>query len=148
VPAPTDEELEAAGYPASFAEGWALLDVWRATTGARNPATGYRRLQSTLQRAEVRWRDGGPLTEIEKELRVELEDFKRQRDARIAASAPEEPRSLAEAVARGRKPPDLSAGDALDKLQMLADLAAKLDVGKPDEKELAKLASERAAFLK
>jgi hypothetical protein len=142
---PGEESGAKPTYPALFQEGWKLLDGWRGDAVGRAPVSQYRRLESALLRAERQWRGGAAQAEIDKELRKHLDEFTRQREGALAALAVNEPRSLAEAVARGRKPPDLQTDGALAKLRALTDLAAKPQSKKPADKDPAKPALDKDA---
>jgi hypothetical protein len=155
-PEPDEETSTQPSYPPQFQDGWKLLDGWRGDTVGRAPAAQYRLLESALLHAERQWHGGAAQAEIDKELRKHVDEFTRQREEAIAARATTEPRSLAEEVVRGRKPPDLEKDGALTKLRALADLAAKPVVKKPADKDAAKpapdkdadkIAAERDAFL-
>jgi hypothetical protein len=144
-------------YPPLFLQGWKLLEGWRSDAAGRAPVANYRRLESALLGAERQWQGGAAQAEIDKELRKPLDEFTNLRDQAIAALSTSEPRSLAQAAARGRKPPDLSTPGALAKLLALTDLAAKPQASKPAQKEpdkpapdkdAAKIATDRDAFLK
>jgi hypothetical protein len=152
VAQPEDEELPPAEpTPDWLRAGWALLDEWRAAPGLRADAAAYRELETTLLRAERHWRGGTEPERICTVVQGAAERFRRQRDERAAVRR--EPRSLAEAVAQGRKPPDLADGDLLTRFHDLAALEARIQAAGPNDKESAakdreKLAAGQKEFLK
>src|SRR5262249_31574825 len=83
----------------------------------------------------------------EGDLKLLVERSEQQRKELADTASALDPRSLAEAAARGRKPPALS-GEVLQKMKDLAELDARVRGPKPEDKDKAKLAMDRAEFLK
>lgn len=139
-------EFEPEPYPDWLKAGWELLDEWRAARGARVPPLAYLQLETRLLRAEQHWRGGTKPERIRAVTQTSIERFQRQRDEANAASKME-PRSLAQAVAQGLKAPDLTADDVRTRFQDLAELDARAQMAKPDEKEKEKAAKDREKLL-
>jgi hypothetical protein len=136
-------------YPDWLQAGWKLRDGWRADTSTPDRPRRRGELEALLLRLERRWRNGADTEKVKQELARRLEEFRRQGSDNPAAPAPPVVRSVAEAVAYGAKPPDLSSGEVLEKYRSLTQKAAALyQSAKPDEKEKAAYDDERKAFLK
>jgi hypothetical protein len=141
-PEPLAPEL----YPDWLRAGWVFLDEWRRKSGDRVPLETYRHLEVTLLQAEAHWRGGTDPVRIKTVLQSAMDRFKRQRDE-IAALGKVEPRSLAQAVAQGWKLPDLAEGDTLFRFRDLAELDARAQNVKPDDKEKEKLAKDKEKLV-
>jgi hypothetical protein len=125
---------EPAAYPDWLRDGWRLRDHWWTDGSFRAAPRVFRQLEASLLRGEQRWRgDMGPDPErIKQTLEADLREFKRQLQQAQSVRRPE-PRSLAQAVARGRQA-DPKVVDALkDLLAKLGELAAM----KPEEAKKA-----------
>ena len=139
------EELPA--YPPGLRAGWKAVDDWRSSQAFRRGPETFRQMQATLRRAEWRWRGGIEAAKVESDLKLLVERWEQQRKELADTTPALDPRSLAEAVARGRKAPALS-GEVRQKMNDLAELDARVRGPKPDDKDKAKLGTDRADFLK
>jgi hypothetical protein len=110
----------ASAYPDGLRKGWELRDAWWADPIVRTEPEVYRQLEQALLRAEQRWRGGVDAGRVVADLRERIAALEA---ARKPAGGDDEPRSLAQAVARGRKPP--AQTDAFRK--KLRDLAVEQD---------------------
>jgi hypothetical protein len=140
-----------ADYPTFLTDGWAERDRWWNDRAGRTPPRQIEALEQTLLRADQRWRRGDDAGNVENDLRHALDRLRRQRGESVPPPERGEPPSLAEAVARGRKPPNVTADD-LRQLKGLATAWARVKQPKPNEKptekETAELPEKMKAFLK
>src|SRR5262249_2337658 len=84
---------------------------------------------------------------VESELKLLMDRWEQQRKELQETAFSSEPHSLAEAVVRGKKPPPLTA-EVLQKIRDLAELHARVNGPKPQDKDKAQWQMDRDAFLK
>jgi hypothetical protein len=147
-PAASEETGLDAAYPDWLRSRWKLRDGWWNDESFRVARRPYRELEAALLAAERQYRAGIDPRRIQDDLAVRVNRLQQQRNERVAALERPEAVSLAAVIAQGRKTPDLAGTDTLQQLKDLTDLNARLQVAKPDEKDKARLATEREQFLK
>ena len=128
-------------YPAFLMDGWTERDQWWKDR-VRTPPEQITSLENTLIHADARWRKGDDAATVESDLKSALRDLQRDRRATIGPPDSSEPRSLAEAMARGQKPPEGSMIETLRQLRELGDQWALVKQPKPNEKP-SEMAVER-----
>ncbi len=130
-------------YPTFLLDGWTERDGWWKERGKRTPPRQIRQLEQTLLLADERWRKGDNAEKVQTDLQAAMTRLKQQRMASVPAPDQSEPRSLAEAVARGQKPPNASESESqrrlhetetLRQLKELGDQWALVWQPKPNEK--------------
>ena len=130
-------------YPSFLVDGWTERDRWWDERGPRTPPEQIRLLEQALLFADERWRKGEVPDKVEADLQPTLTRLKQKRLASFSSPDQSEPRSLAEAVARGQKLPNASESDAqrrdheqemLRQLKKLGDQWALVKQPKPNEK--------------
>src|SRR5262249_40265825 len=135
-PAPvTPKEVEAA---------WRLRDEWWNEPWLRPSHQLLRAFDVLLLRVE-RDLQGGVLTaaavqELQKQLKL-LEEKRQEGQDKL----PPRPPSLAREIVRGKKPPDLKAGDLREKYRALLALASKIASAKAASKGKETPAGQKAA---
>jgi hypothetical protein len=138
-------------YPPFLADGWAERDKWWNDRAGRTPPDQIAALEQTVLRADERWRKGDDAAKVENDLKAALIRLRGERSKSVPPPDLTEPPSLAEAVARGGKPPKVTDDDRRQ-LKRLADAWAKVRQPKPNEKptekEVAELPEKMKAFLK
>ncbi len=135
-------------YPDWALAGWKLRDDWRALPSSRTRPVRRSAVEEATLRAEARWRGGAASEATGADLSRRLDGFRRDGPDNAPVALVGRPRSLAEAVAAGSKPPDLAAGDLLAKYRALAARAVVALAAKPDDPARAALEMQRAEFLK
>jgi len=135
-------------YPEWALAGWKLRDDWRAMPSAR--ARPWRRaaLEEVLLRAEGRWRGGASPDATRDDLTRRLDAFRKDGPDNAAPAPVGKPRSLAEAIAWGSKPPDLAAGELGAKYRALAAGASTALTAKAGDPARVAFEAQRAEFLK
>src|SRR5205823_10165413 len=102
---------------------------------------------SALLHAERVSRQGQDPAQIRNILDTSIQRFDAETQQRQLEIDRLEPRSLEEAAARGRAPPDPSKDSGLAKLEALARLEARTHSAKPDPKDVEQWNAERDKFL-
>jgi hypothetical protein len=93
-------------YPGWLLDQWKLRDQWEDDGTVRLAPRSFRQLEARLLRAEQHWRGGTDPEEVKKQLLRDVANCQKQvQDMQEAISKPQ-PRSLALAVALGRKHDD------------------------------------------
>src|SRR5262249_31935398 len=123
-------------------------DAWLNDRVAPAPPDLVARLEVVLLRAEERWRGGVRPEEIQSDLGPRLESLREERKKRAGTPYRGEPRSLAEAVARGAKPPEGRISESLERLKDLAAWYARARAPKPAEKAKETLTAKTEKFVK
>jgi hypothetical protein len=129
-------------YPKFLRQGWERRDSWRDDPLRSVSPNLLRQLEAVLLRAEERWRGGVEIGEVEVTLKERVAALERQRQRQSGSGVPAAPRSLAEAIRRGAKPPEEGLAEARRQLKELAQLNQQTQTPKPNEKDVAKLAEE------
>jgi hypothetical protein len=135
-------------YPVWLEEGWKERDAWLNDRVAPAPPDLVARLEVVLLRAEERWRGGVRPEEIQSDLGPRLESLREERKKRAGTPYRGEPRSLAEAVARGAKPPEGRISEALERLKDLAAWYARARAPKPAENAKETLTAQTEKLVK
>jgi hypothetical protein len=144
-PAPEESALPDA-YPAWLTDGWKLRDQWREAPSSRVPPRRRYALEETLLRADERWRVGGAPDRAQDDLTRRLDAFRRQGPDNVVPASGVKPRSLAEAVAQGAKPPEVTPADAAKYRGLTAKASVLLT--KPDDPSRTAFEAQRGEFLK
>jgi hypothetical protein len=144
--APAEDAPLELTYPAWLSAGWQRREDWWKDQSFRVAPAAFRQLETALLRTEEAWRGGADPVRIEDDLKARLQQLDRQRRDKLAAVERPEPRSLAQAVAQGRKPPDTP--DTVLQVRELAALSARAGGPKASEADKKKLAEETEALLK
>ncbi|HEY7158687.1 MAG TPA: hypothetical protein VH575_32385 [Gemmataceae bacterium] len=129
-----------ADYPDWLRDGWKLRDKWWNEGGYRHMPDVLRQLESVLLRAEQQWRGGVRSERVQRGLAARRERLERQHDEQSPVAAA--PESLAQATARGRKPPEGGDEEAIAVLRDLAVRHARTKAVKAGEAELKQLAAD------
>jgi hypothetical protein len=110
----TPQAAQEATSPDALTRGWKLLDTWREGRIFEFAPRRYRELEATLIRSEQQWAARNvDAASLNGQLGERLADIERN-EARDLAQVPHPPaRSLAVALARGEKPPEIQAVEAL-----------------------------------
>jgi hypothetical protein len=133
-------------YPEGLRKEWDRRDQWLADARVRTPPALVRDLEAAVLRAEERWRGGA---DLEKAVLPDLQTTVREIDSRRKAPPPlAKPRSLAEAVAGGLKPPADVDPELMRRLTQLADLRLRGAATPPDAAALTQLDDKKKALLK
>jgi hypothetical protein len=135
-------------YPKFLSKGWERRDAWRSDVLRPVPADLLCQMDATLLRAEERWRGGVEAGEVERALAERLTTLERHRQRQSGTVSTTAPRSLAEALRQGAKPPEEGLPEARRQLKELALLYQQVQVPKPNEKDAAKLKEDTEALRK
>jgi hypothetical protein len=140
-------------YPSFLQNGWAERDKWWAERRRPTPPKLIGRLERALLNADEHWRKGEDAATIERRLKSETDEIQAERNKAIGPPDTSEPGSLAEAVARGQKPPDGPIKEPLRQLKELGTTWARVNrpakpEDKPTDRDRDQLKADGAAFLK
>jgi hypothetical protein len=128
--------------PEALVKGWEQRDRWRDDRIRPVAADLLRQLEAVLLRTEQRWRGGVEVREVQAALKERLQHLDRLRQRQAGTHEAGVPRSLAEEVWFGARPPAQGFAEARRQLKELAQLFQQVQGPKPNDKDVAKLAAD------